>query len=127
MNSFYMNGYLWHVKIVDPYSPKLVDRTGELKVATTDPIDLCVYLSNRLDGDFFNTVLIHELGHCAMVSFDLIDYIHSHVAPEYWIDVEEFMCNFIADYGLKIFRTAYKLFGDDALRIVPAQIERYIA
>lgn len=127
MDSFYMNGYLWHVKIVSPYSPKLVDRTGGLKVATTDPVDLCVYLSDQLEGDFFSTVLIHELGHCAMISFGLIDYIHRHVEPENWINVEEFMCNFIADYGLKIFRTAYQLFGDDALKIVPAQIEKYIA
>lgn len=127
MDSFYMNGDLWHVKIVDPYSPKLVDRTGGLKVATTDPNLLCVHLSSALKGDFFNTVLIHELGHCAMVSFNLLDYIHEHVPPEYWIDMEEFICNFIADYGLKIFRTAYQLFGDDALRIVPQQIEKYIA
>lgn len=127
MDSFYMNGDLWHVKIVNPYSPQLVDRTGELRVATTDPNQFCVYLSNTLEGDFFNTVLIHELGHCAMISFNLIDYIHEHVEPENWIDVEEFMCNFIADYGLKIFRTAYQLFGDDAIRVVPNQIEKYIA
>lgn len=127
MKDFYMNGYLWNVKIINEYSPKLVDRTGELKVATTDPNDLCVYLSDRLEGDLFNTVLIHELGHCAMISFNLIDYIHAHVAQEHWIDVEEFMCNFIADYGLKIFRIAYNLFGDDALRIVPIEIEKYVA
>ena len=127
MDSFYMNGDLWHVKIVSPYNPKLVDRTGDLKVATTNPVSMCVYLSSHLEGDFFNTVLVHELAHCAMISFDLIDYIHSHVPPEYWIDMEEFMCNFIADYGLKIFRTAYDLFGDDAIRIVPYGIERYIA
>ena len=127
MDSFYMNGDLWHVKIVNPYSPKLVDRTDNLTVATTNPVSMTVYLSSELDGDFFNTVLVHELAHCAMISFHLIDYIHSHVAPEYWIDIEEFMCNFIADYGLKIFRTAYDLFGDDAMRIVPNEIERYIA
>ena len=127
MDSFYMNGYLWHVKIVSPYSSKLVDRTGILRVATTDPVSMNVYLSKQLEGDLFNTVLIHELGHCAMVSFGLIDYIHSYVEPEYWIVVEEFICNFIADYGLQIFRTAYSLFGDDALRVVPVEIERYIA
>lgn len=127
MDSFYMNGDLWRVKIVNPYSPKLVDRTGELKVATTDPISMNVYLSNRLEGDFFNTVLVHELGHCAMISFNLIDYIRSRVQPEYWIEVEEFMCNFIADYGLKIFRTAYDLFGDEAMKLVPIEIERYMA
>lgn len=122
-----MNGYLWHVKIVDPYYPKLVDRTGKLCVATTDPNQMCVYLSNQLTGHFFSTVLIHELGHCAMISFNLIDYIHRHVSPENWIAVEEFMCNFIADYGLRIFQTAYQLFGDDAIRIVPREIEKYVA
>lgn len=127
MDSFYMNGILWRVKIVNPYDPRLVDRTSELKVATTDPVAKCVYLSGLLDGDFFNTVLIHELAHCAMISFGLIEYIHIHVEPEYWIDVEEFMCNFIADYGLTIFRTAYDLFGDDAIRIVPGEIEKYVA
>lgn len=127
MDSFYMNGDLWHVKIVRPDSPRLVDRTGKLTVATTDPVSMCVYLSNQLYGQFFNTVLVHELGHCAMISFNLIDYIHSHVPQEYWVDMEEFMCNFIADYGLKIFNTAYELFGDDAMRVVPVAIERYIA
>lgn len=127
MNSFYMNGDLWRVKIVSPFSPKLVDRTGDLKVATTDPVSMIVHLSSRLYGDFLNTVLVHELGHCAMISFGLLDYIHTYVQPEYWIEVEEFICNFIADYGLKIFRTAYSLFGDDALRIVPVEIERYMA
>lgn len=122
-----MNGDLWYVKIVNPYSPELVDRTGKLCVATTDPNTFQVYLSRDLKGDFFTTVLIHELGHCAMISFNLIEYIHTHVEPEYWIDIEEFMCNFIADYGLKIFQTAYQLFGDNAIRIIPLEIEKYIA
>lgn len=127
MDRFYMNGDLWRVKIVSPHNPKLVDRTRNLRVATTDPNDMCVYLSSSLGSDFFFTVLIHELGHCAIFSFDLLDYIHKRVPPEYWVDVEEFICNFIADYGLKIFKTAYQLFGDDALRIVPTEIEKFIA
>lgn len=122
-----MNGDLWRVKIVDPYSPELVERTGKLTVATTDPVHYCVYLSSSLQEPFFTTVLIHELGHCTMISFDLIDYIHERVPPEYWVDMEEFMCNFIADYGMKIFQTAYDLFGDDALRIVVNEIEKYVA
>lgn len=122
-----MNGDLWRVQIVDPDSPELIERTGQLTVATTDPVNYCVYLSSSLREPFFTTVLIHELGHCTMISFDLIDYIHERVPPEYWVDMEEFMCNFIADYGMKIFQTAYDLFGDDALRIVVNEIEKYVA
>lgn len=122
-----MNGDLWYVKSVDPNDPELVDRTGKLCLATTNPLHRCVYLSNKLRGTLFSRVLIHELGHCAIVSFDLLDEIHSMVKPECWIDAEEFICNFIADYGSKIFDSAYKLFGEDALRYIPSEIEKIIA
>lgn len=122
-----MNGDLWYVRKVDPNNPELVDRTGKLCLATTNPIHRCVYLSNKLQGSLFSRVLIHELGHCAIVSFDLLDEIHRMVKPEYWVDAEEFICNFIADYGQKIFETGYKLFGDDALLYVPSELEKFIA
>lgn len=127
IDNFYMNGYQWHVKKVSPYSPELVDRTGNRTVATTDPIKHVVCISDQLNGSFFARVLIHELGHCAMISFDLIDEIHKMVYPEYWIEAEEFMCNFIADYGMLIFQTGYRLFGDKALMFVPFEIERFVA
>lgn len=122
-----MNGDLWHVRNVDPSDPELVDRTGKMCLATTNPVTRCVYLSEVLRGELFHRVLIHELGHCAIVSFDLLDEIHRMVKPEYWIEAEEFICNFIADYGLQIFQTAYRLFGDDALLYIPSEIEKMIA
>lgn len=122
-----MNGYLWHVNFVDPYDPILVDRTGTLTVATTDPSTLSVYISNDLDKEFQFHVLIHELGHCALFSFDLLDDIHRMVYPAYWVEAEEWVCNFIADYGIKIFSIAYDALGEDAIDIVPYEVERMIA
>ena len=127
MKSFYMNGYLWKISFVDPNSDELVDRTGELRVATTDPNTYRIYLSNELDGDFLNRVLVHELGHAAMVSFDLLRDIHRMVRPEYWIEAEEWVCNFIADYGLKIFSIAYYILGEEAWMFVPYELEKLIA
>lgn len=127
MKSFYMNGYLWEISFVDPNSDELVDRTGELRVATTDPNTYRLYLSNELDGDFLNRVLVHELGHAAMVSFDLLRDIHRMVKPEYWIEAEEWVCNFIADYGLKIFSIAYYILGEEAWMFVPYELEKLIA
>lgn len=124
MDRFTMNGYLWRVCFVDNDDPMLVDRTGELTVATTDPTTLRVYISNDLDGSFLTRVLIHELGHCAMFSFGLLDDIHRMVQPRYWIEAEEWICNFIADYGMKIFSTAYRVLGDRAIEIIPYEIER---
>lgn len=127
MNVFSMNGYIWRVRFVEPNDPMLVDRTGTLTVATTDPTNLQVYLSRELQGDFLIQVLLHELGHCALYSFNLIDDIHRMVMPEHWIEAEEWVCNFIADYGFRIFSAAYDILGADALKLIPAELDRLIA
>lgn len=122
-----MNGYLWCVRYVDPESNYLIDRTGALTLATTDPDTLCVYISNELQGDFLIRVLVHEIGHCALFSFDLLGEIHKVVDPYYWIEAEEWVCNFIADYGLKIFSVARSILGDNAWVFIPYELERLIA
>ncbi len=127
MHRFAMNGYSWIVKRVSPTDPMLVDRTGEYTLATTDFSRLTVYISDDIRDPLFTHVLIHELGHCALFSYGLIDDIHKVVRPQYWIDAEEWICNFIADYGLQIFETAYDIAGEDAWLIVPRELDRLIA
>lgn len=105
----------------------LVDRTSTRTVATTDPGTGCVYISNDIHGEFLLRVLLHELGHCAMVSFDLLYDIHKMVKPRYWVRAEEWVCNFIADYGLTIFNIAFSVLGYEAFQIVPKELERFIA
>lgn len=122
MIRFTMNGYLWRICLVNPDDPMLVDRSGVMTVATTDPSSLCVYISNALSGSFLARVVIHELGHCAIYSFDLLQDIHRMTYPQYWVEAEEWVCNFIADYGLTIFETGYALLDD-----IPYEIERLIA
>lgn len=119
-----MNRYLWHIQFVDPQSPYLVDRTNRLRVATTDPRTKNVYLSSELYGDFLVRVLVHELGHCTMFSYHLLDQIHRMVRPEYWIEAEEWVCNFIADYGMMIFNNAFEILGYYAWTSVPQEIDK---
>lgn len=127
MNQFLLNGDLWRIRVVDPGSPMLVDRTGTKTVATTDPRTKCVYLSGEIHGEFLFRVLIHELGHCAMISFDLLRDIRRLARPEHWIEAEEWVCNFLADYGMAIFRIAFQWLGYDAWRIIPEELENMIA
>lgn len=122
-----MNGYLWRIEIVEPYDQMLVDRTNNLTVGTTDPLTHTVYLSSSLKGDFLLKVLIHELGHCALVSFGLLDEVHKMVKREYWIEAEERLCNFIADYGFKIFSIAYSVLGNNAWICIPREFEKLYA
>lgn len=127
MNSFVMNGYLWRIKYVSPDSRELVDRTGHRTYATTDPKTKRVYLSKELSGPFLVKVLLHELGHCTMISYNLIEDIRRMVKPEYWVEAEEWACNFIADYGMKIFSVAYHILGEDAWTFIPYELERFVS
>lgn len=126
MRRFRMNGILWRIVFVDPESSMLIDRTGRKTVATTDPITNCVYLADNLHGNFLKKVIIHELGHCAMISYDLIDDIHSMVDEDHWIDVEEWICNFISDYGEMIFSSMRSILGKDALSFIPYVLENIV-
>lgn len=127
MNSFIMNGYLWHIRRVHPNSSLLIDRTDKRTVATTDIDEQVINLSSRLEGDFMIRVLLHELGHCALFSYGLLDELHEMVYPEYWVDAEELICNILADYGLKIFATAFKILGYDAWQLIPKEFDKLLA
>ena len=122
-----MNGYVWRVMTVPPHSPFLIDRSNTPRLATTDPTALTVYLSTDLYGDMLSTVLLHELGHCAIFSYDLLDDIHSAVLPQHWEEAEEWVCNFIADYGRDIFRNAYSVLGNEAFVVVPYTIDKKVS
>lgn len=127
LDHFSMNGDFWKVIFVNGRSPMLVDRTGRLTVSTTDPKRMTVFVSKELKGDFLMTVFIHELGHCALYSYGFLEEIHRMVYPEYWIDMEEFICNFLADFGYNIYKTAFRILGYDAWRIIPMELEKRIA
>lgn len=122
-----MNGFLWKVEITDQNDDKLVDRTGQLRVATTDPNKLTIFISHQLSGDFLMTVFIHELAHCALWSYGFLKEIRKMVYPEYWIDMEEFICNFLADFGIKIFKIAYAQNGYAAWKQIPDAFEKVFA
>lgn len=98
---FVMNHILWSVYYVEPYDPRLIDRTGVGKLATTDPSSCHIYLSIELVNDpiKLRQVLLHELGHCVMISYGLIGTLHKYVKRRYWFEAEEELCNFIANYS----------------------------
>ncbi len=120
-NCFMMNGVLWRVKFVSPGSRILVDPFGESRLATTDPISQTVYLSRSLDRQTQEVVFLHELGHCVLFSYDLLSELREAVRPELWSEAEEWVCNFIADYGQEIFQVA------DDIMFVPQELDRLLA
>lgn len=126
LKRFLMNGYLWKVEIVSADSDYLISRNGRT-VATTDPDELCIFLSEELSGDFKKRVIAHEMGHAFCFSFGLLQEIWDCCYPDRRIQMEEFICNFVADYGERIFEITYKIMGDEALVRLPQYLERLVA
>lgn len=122
-----MNGLTWHVRFTRPDNPILIDRTSNWTVAVTDPETMTIYLADNLHGDFLTRVTLHELSHAVMYSYDYLDDIHRMCKRKYWIEMEEFIANIIADRAHEIFERAYEIVGDEAIRFVPIELGRWVA
>ena len=127
INGFYMNGLRWRVRFTYPTDPVLVDRTGTLTIGVTDSATMTIYLSNKLHGEFFTRVVLHELSHAMMISHGYLEQIHRYCKKRYWIEMEELIANLIADRAYEIFQRAYDIVGDDAIRFVPYMLEQFVA
>lgn len=127
IDEFYMNGLRWNVRWTKSTDPILVDRTGGLTVAVTDPDSMTIYLSNELRGSFLTTVVLHELSHAMMISYGYLEQIHRYCKKRYWVDMEELIANLIAQQAKEIFQRAYDIVGDEAIRFVPYELERMVA
>ena len=108
IDEFYINGIHWNVQWTNPSNPILVDRTNVLTCAVTDPETMTIYLSDRLKGEFLNQ-------------------IHRMCKKRFWIEMEEFCANLLADYGRQIFGIAYSVLGEQAIHVVPYHMEKLVA
>lgn len=124
---FAMNGDVWNAIRVRWDDSRLIDRTGELRLATTDPSTMTVCYSEVLAGATLAKVLIHEMSHCAMVSYGLLPELHRMTKPQYYIEMEEWVCNFLADYGMRVYESARPVIGSAAIGLVPEALGKVAA
>ena len=96
----WINGVPWHVTRVRRNSLALVDRTGRIRLATTDPGMRVIYVSEEVEPGMLRHVMAHELTHACMVSHGLLNDVKSfsfdHVRAEEWV------CGFVADHAREI-------------------------
>ena len=53
--------------------------------------------------------------------------IHRMCKKRFWIEMEEFCANLLADYGRQIFGIAYSVLGEQAIHVVPYHMEKLVA
>lgn len=127
IRKFEINGNEWFVKWVSPENPILIDRTGSWTLGVTDPSQNTVFLSDELSGNLLLRVLLHEMTHVTLWEYRILDSIKLYSKPEYSIEMEELICNVVADYAQHIFFDTYRLLGGKAIFYMPGIIERLVA
>jgi len=88
---FSINGELWKICFVYPYSPILMNNDGSYTLGVTVPENRTIYLSNELYGKDLDKVLSHELFHAEMISRGV--YI-----PIY---IEEALADIVSDHYME--------------------------
>lgn len=105
-----VNGEVWRVKRVHPHDQSLVDRTGNLRLATTDPATRTINISAGLTPPLLDQVLLHEVAHAITISHGLLSQLRDAIPPELWVFVEEWSVELLEKHGIEaIIATAESL------------------
>lgn len=96
---FTINGMDWNLRLVGSHSTMLMRSDNTYTFGMTDRNTQCIYISNRINGSFFDRVLCHELCHAFCLSYNLTMDIQT----------EEIVADFLATYGREVFALADEL------------------
>lgn len=111
MRPFVVGGEVWRVVIVSGGDPRLTDRTGHERLATTDPSTRCVYLNSSLRPPLLDRVLLHEVAHAVTVSHGLLTTLRSRLPEETWVHAEEWSAQLVENHALEAVRAASEALG----------------
>lgn len=86
----HINGFIWKIEFTDNEQDLIVG--GVVRLGVTDRNNLTIYLFDGLYGNLLRKVLIHELTHAWLFSYD------------YFLDreTEEMLCSFVDTYSQDI-------------------------
>ena len=80
-----------------------------------------------MSGNLLLRVLLNEMTHGTMWQYRILDSIKLYSKPEYSVEMEELICNVVADYAQHIFFETYRLLGGKAIIYMPGIIESFVA
>lgn len=97
---YVMNGKVWQIKYVSPYSDMLRRSDGSVTVGMCDRNTNTIYVADNLQGQFLRKVLLHEVTHSAIFSYGI----------DMSVDQEEMLCDFLATFSDEIISVVDNVF-----------------
>lgn len=106
-----VNGQLWRVVRVAPGDPRLVDRTGAPKLATTDPTARRVHISSAVEPPLLDQVALHEAAHVVAAAHGMLPALHAAIPERSAVPVEEWAAKVMELHGLEAADAAARMLG----------------
>lgn len=111
MAAFAANGDAWAVTRVPVGDPRLVDRTGRARLATTDPATRTVSVRADVVPPLLDQVVLHEVAHALMVSWGLLPSLRSALPPWAWVAAEEWAAGLVERHAIEAVTAAAQVLG----------------
>lgn len=111
MRPFAIGGDLWLVLRVPRGDPRLVDRTGEARLATTDPATRTVCIDEGVTPPLLDRVLLHEVAHAVTISRGLLGGMRRAVPARAWVPVEEWAAQLVEGHAIEAVEAARAALG----------------
>lgn len=82
-------------------NPLLIDRTGEFKYATTDPLTRTIRISSDVEPPLLDKVVLHEIAHAITISHGLLGPLRDSIPDSMWVHVEEWSASLMERHAIE--------------------------
>lgn len=111
MRALTINGEPWGVIRVRAGDPRLIDRTGSERLATTNPVTRVIAIRADVQPPLLDKVLLHEIAHAVTVSWGLLPYVRSHAMRGDLTGIEEWAAQLVENHALEAVIAASEALG----------------
>jgi hypothetical protein len=111
MRPLILRGHVWRVARVSPDSPFLIDRTGERRIATTDPRTRVIRISESVPIPMFDQVYLHETAHAIMVEAGVTELLEQLPDDRQQVLTEELLAWFLEHHAIEAIDAASSSLG----------------
>lgn len=96
---------------MSPGDPFLMDRTGVLRIATADPSEKVIRISNAVMPPLFDKVLIHEAAHAMMEEAGVSDLLAQAADERQQVFAEELLAWFLETHAIEVVDAVSRALG----------------